>query len=107
RRGMIETEVVRWLIAHRRLSRAEEVAYAIAHPGNHDWAMAEVAIAHARAGDYERASLVLDTLRTATAVAWVTAELACDAARRGNPRAADRVMLLPNPALRDRALAQV
>ncbi|MCS6938800.1 MAG: hypothetical protein RMJ55_15725 [Roseiflexaceae bacterium] len=107
RRGMIETEVVRWLIAHGRLSRAEEVAYAIAHPGNHDWAMAEVAIAHARAGDYERAGLVLDTLRAATAVAWVTAELACDAARRGNPRAADRVMLLPNPALRDRALAQV
>lgn len=107
RRGMIETEVVRWLIAHRRLSRAEEVAYAIAHPGNHDWAMAEVAIAHARAGDYERAGLVLDTLRAATTVAWVTAELACDAARRGNPRAADRVMLLPNPALRDRALAQV
>ncbi len=107
RRGMIETEVVRWLIAHRRLSRAEEVAYAIAHPGNHDWAMAEVAIAHARAGDYERAGLVLDTLRSATTVAWVTAELACDAARRGNPRAADRVMLLPNPALRDRALAQV
>jgi hypothetical protein len=69
--------------------------------------MAEVAIAHARAGDYERAGLVLDTLRAATAVAWVTAELACDAARRGNPRAVDRVMLLPNPALRDRALAQV
>ncbi len=107
RRGMIETEVVRWLIAHRRLSRAEEVAYAIAHPGNHDWAMAEVAIAHARAGDYERAGLVLDTLRAATTVAWVTAELACDAARRGNPRAVDRVMLLPNPTLRDRALAQV
>ena len=107
RRGMIETEVVRWLIAHRRLSRAEEVAYAIGHPGNHDWAMAEVAIAHARAGDYERAGLVLDTLRAATTVAWVTVELACDAARRGNPRAADRVMLLPNPALRDRALAQV
>jgi tetratricopeptide (TPR) repeat protein len=107
RRGMIETEVVRWLIAHRRLSRAEEVAYAIAHPGNHDWAMAEVAIAHARAGDYERAGLVLDTLRAATTVAWVTVELACDAARRGNPRAADRVMLLPNPTLRDRALAQV
>jgi len=107
RRGMIETEVVRWLIAHGRRSRAEEVAYAISHPGNHDWAMAEVAIAHARAGDYERAGLVLDTLRAATAVAWVTAELACDAARRGNPRAVDRVMLLPNPALRDRALAQV
>ncbi|MGQ9826585.1 MAG: hypothetical protein ACUVSW_01835 [Roseiflexus sp.] len=107
RRGMIETEVVRWLIAHGRRSRAEEVAYAISHPGNHDWAMAEVAIAHARAGDYERAGLVLDTLRSATAIAWATAELACDAARRGNPRAVDRVMLLPNPALRDRALAQV
>ncbi|MDW8146636.1 MAG: hypothetical protein RMJ48_10120 [Roseiflexaceae bacterium] len=107
RRGMIETEVVRWLIAHGRLSRAEEVAYAIAHPGNHDWAMAEVAIAHAHAGNYERASFVLDTLRTATAVAWVTAELACDAARRGSPHVADQVMRLPNPTLRDRALAQV
>lgn len=107
RRGMIETEVVRWLIAHGRLSRAEEVAYAIGHPGNHDWAMAEVAVAHAHAGDYERAGLVFDTLRTATAIAWVTAELACDAARRGNPRAFDRVMLLPNQALRDRALVQV
>lgn len=107
RRGMIETEVVRWLIARGRLGRAEEVAYAIGHTGNHEWAMAEVAIGHARAGDYERAGLVLDTLKTATAIAWVTIELACDAARRGNPRAADRVALLPNPALRDRALAQV
>lgn len=106
RRGMIETEVVRWLIAHERRGRAEEVAYAIGHAGNHEWAMAEVAVGHARAGDYERAALVLDTLRTDTAIAWVTAELACDAARRGNPRAADRVALLPDPALRDRALAQ-
>ncbi len=106
RRGMIETEVVRWLIAHERRGRAEEVAYAIGHAGNHEWAMAEVAVGHARAGDYERAALVLDTLRTDTAIAWVTAELACDAARRGNPRAADRVALLPDPVLRDRALAQ-
>lgn len=107
RRGMIETEVVRWLLARGQRTRAEEVAYAIGHAGNHEWAMAEVAVGHARAGDFARAGVVLSTLRTDTAVAWVSTEIACDAARRGNPRAADRVALLPSPALRDRALAQV
>jgi hypothetical protein len=98
RRGMIETEVVRWLIAHGRRSRAEEVAYAISHPGNHDWAMAEVAIAHARAGDYERAGLVLDTLRAAYCCCVGDCRTGMRrSARRGNPRAVDRVMLLPKP----------
>jgi tetratricopeptide (TPR) repeat protein len=107
RRGMIETEVVRWLLERGQRTRAEEVAYAIGHAGNHEWAMAEVAVGHAHAADFERAGVVLGTLRTETAVAWVSAEIACDTARRGNPRAVDRVALLPNPVLRDRALVQV
>ncbi|MEN9938443.1 MAG: hypothetical protein RLZZ387_5022 [Chloroflexota bacterium] len=107
RRGMIETEVVRWLLARDHRTRAEEVAYAIGHAGNHEWAMAEVAVGHARAGDYERAGVVLSTLRTETAVAWVSTEIACDAARRSNPRAVDRVAMLPGRSLRDRALTQV
>ena len=31
RRGMIETEVVRWLLARGQRTRAEEVAYALGH----------------------------------------------------------------------------
>jgi hypothetical protein len=107
RRGMIETEVVRWMLARGQLTRAEEVAYAIGHASTHEWAMAEVAVGHARAGDYERAGVVLGTLRTETAVAWVSVEIGCDAARSGNPRAMDRVALLPNAGLRDRGLVQV
>jgi hypothetical protein len=107
RRGLIETEVVRWLLARGQRTRAEEVAYAIGHQAMHEWAMAEVAVGHARAGDPERAEMVLSTLKTETAVAWARGELACDAARAGDPRAAESVMSLANPSLRDRALALV
>lgn len=107
RRGMIETEVVRAMLAHGALTRAEEVAYAIAHENTHEWAMAEVAVGHARAGDRARAAEVLGTLKTATAVAWATGELACDAARRGDVHAAEQVQSIPSDPLRDRALAQV
>src|SRR5439155_5122467 len=107
RRGLIETEVVRWLLAHGQRTRAEEVAYAIGHEGMHEWAMAEVAVGHVRAGDTTRAEEVLGTLKTETAVAWAYAELACDAARRGDAHAADRVVALGTPSLRDRALALV
>lgn len=107
RRGLIETEVVSWLLAHSQLTRAEEVAYAIGHDGMHEWAMAEVAVGHARAGNAARAEEVLGTLKTETAVAWARAELACDAARRGDARAIDRIVALVNPSLRDRSLALV
>jgi hypothetical protein len=107
RRGLVDTEVVRWLLAEGQRTRAEEVAYAIGHAGSHEWAMAEVAVGHARAGDFERASVVFDTLRTDTAIAWAATELGCDSARNGNPRAVDRVAMLRPAALRDRALAQV
>lgn len=107
RRGLIETEVVRWLLAHGQRTRAEEVAYAIGHAGMHEWAMAEVAVGHMRAGDATRAEEVLGTLKTETAVAWARAELACDAARRGDAHAADRVAALTNQSLRDRSLALV
>ena len=107
RRGLIETEVVRWLLARSQLTRAEEVAYAIAHEGMHEWAMAEVAVGQARAGNAERAEEVLSTLKTETAIAWARGELACDAARGGDARAAEYVAALDSPALRDRALALV
>ncbi|MFN8567770.1 MAG: hypothetical protein U0Z44_09685 [Kouleothrix sp.] len=56
RRGMIETEVTRWLLARGQLTRAEEVAYAIGHTAMHEWAMAEVAVGHVYAGDAARGS---------------------------------------------------
>ena len=107
RRGMIETEVVRWMLAHGERTRAEEVAYAIGHLAMHEWAMAEVAVGHARAGDTARGEIVLSTLRTETAIAWARGELACDAAHQGDPHAARAVQLLDNLSLRDRALALV
>jgi hypothetical protein len=107
RRGMIETEVVRWMLAHGERTRAEEVAYAIGHLAMHEWAMAEVAVGHSRAGDTARGEIVLGTLRTDTAIAWARGELACDAAHQGDPHAARAVQVLENLSLRDRALALV
>jgi hypothetical protein len=107
RRGMIETEVVRWLLARGQRTRAEEVAYAIGHQPMHEWAMAEVSVGHVRAGDAARAEVVLSTLRTETAISWALAELAGDAAHRGDPHAIERVTALPNQRLRDRSLALV
>ncbi len=107
RRGMIETEVVRWLIGHNQHTRAEEVAYAIRHNGTHEWAMAEVAVGHMRAGDQTRARIVLDTLKTQTALVWAWTTLAADAAYTGDSSAADRLGFIQNTSLRDRALAQV
>lgn len=103
RRGLIETEVVRWLLERGQRTRAEEVAYSIGHGAMHEWAMAEVAVGHVRAGDNHRAEIVLSTLKTETAIAWALAELASDAAHRGEDNALDRVIALTNPRLRDRA----
>jgi hypothetical protein len=107
RRGMIETEAVRWLLARDQRTRAEEVAYAIGHTTMHEWAMAEVAVGHARAGDTARGETVLSTLRTETAIACARGELACDAARHGDPHALGRLAPISNPNLCDRALALV
>lgn len=107
RRGMIETEVVRWLLARNQRTRAEEVAYAIGHQAMHEWAMAEVAVGHARGDDMNRADVVLSTLKTETAIAWARTELACDAARSGDASAAEQLAALTSVTLRDRALAQV
>ena len=107
RRGMMDTEVVRALINARQLTRAEEVAYAIAHPSAHDWAMAEVAVGHARAGDQERATIIQETLRAPTTIAWAITELASDAAQQGQPHAIQAALQISQPTLRDRALAQV
>jgi putative intracellular protease/amidase len=100
-------DVVRWMLAHGERTRAEEVAYAIGHLAMHEWAMAEVAVGHARAGDTARGEIVLGTLRTETAIAWARGELACDAAHLGDPHAARAVQMLENASLRDRALALV
>lgn len=107
RRGLIETEVVRQLIATGQHTRAEEVAYAIGHSHTHEWAMAEVAVGHDRAGNHVRADEVLGTLRTATAVAWARGELACDRAARGDADAPTLVAHVPVQHLRDRALGDV
>ncbi len=107
RRGLIETEVVRHLLATRQLTRAEEVAHAIGHPHTHEWAMAEVAVGHARNGNTARAAEVLGTLKTQTAVAWARGELACDAARRGQAGAVEQIATIANELLRDREQALV
>lgn len=107
RRGMVETEVVRWLLAQGQRTRAEEVAYAIGHTTMHEWAMAEVAVGHTRAGDRARGETVLGTLRTETAIAWARTELACDAARLGGEHAIGQLAPLKNTSLLDRALALV
>jgi hypothetical protein len=105
RRGMVETEVVRWMLARDQRTRAEEVAYAIGHTAMHEWAMAEVAVGHARAGDTTRGETVLSTLKTETAVAWARGELACDAARHGDRHAISQLAPIANTSLCDRALA--
>jgi hypothetical protein len=107
RRGMVETEVVRWMLAHEQRTRAEEVAYAIGHVAMHEWAMAEVAVGHARGGDAARGETVLSTLKTETAIAWARGELACDAARAGDPHAPSRLAPITTTSLCDRALALV
>lgn len=107
RRGMVETEVVRWLLARGERTRAEEVAYAIGHAAMHEWAMAEVAVGHTRAGDSERGETVLSTLKTETAIAWARTELACDAARHGAAHAIGHLAPVTNASLLDRALALV
>lgn len=107
RRGMIETEVMRWLLARGQLTRAEEVAYAIGHTAMHEWAMAEVAVGHVYAGDAARGEVVLGTLKTETAIAWARTELACEAARRGDQHAIGQLAPINNPGLLDRALAMV
>jgi hypothetical protein len=107
RRGLIETDVVRWLLARGMLTRAEEVAYAIGHEHTHEWAMAEVAVGHARAGADARAEEVLSTLKTETSVAWARTELACATAARGDRTAMRQLDALPSRLLRDRALGQI
>lgn len=107
RRGLIETEAIRWLLTRDQRKRAEEVAYAIGHEGMHEWAMAEVAVGHARAGNRVRSEEVLETLKTETAIAWARGELACDAARQGHTHAIEQVDALYPQSLRDRALALV
>lgn len=107
RRGLIETEVVRWLLTHGHLTRAEEVAYAIGHGGMHEWAMAEVAVGHGRADNHTRSAEVLSTLKTATAIAWAHGELASDAAQRAETGVNERIAAITNARLRDRALALV
>lgn len=107
RRGMVETEVVRDLIAGEKLTRAEEVAHAIGHAHTHEWAMAEVAAGHARAGQTRRFREVLGTLKTETAIAWARAELACDAARHGDTSAVEQVALIASQRGRDEALGLV
>lgn len=107
RRGMVETEVVRDLIAGGKLTRAEEVAQAIGHAPTHEWAMAEVAAGHARAGNTGRFREVLGTLKTGTAIAWARAELASDAARHGDTSAVEQVALIASQRGRDEALGLV
>lgn len=107
RHAMVETQVVRWLLAHGDLVRAQEVARGILHESLGAWALAEVAVKLARTGDLAGAEALLTEVPSETACAWAEIELACDDAAHDERRARQRIDQLGSPNLHDRGLAQL
>lgn len=106
RRAMIETQVVRQLLATGAHDRAQRVARGILHESMGAWARAEVAVELQRAGD-PRGAMMLDELTLETVVAWAQIELACDDATHDEAAARRRIEALPTPGQRDRGLARL
>lgn len=104
RRGMAETQGVRWLIEHGNLPHAREVARSITHESMGAWAQAEVAVALARTGDLTAAEALLSGVTVETASAWAQIELACDEAAHDEDAACARIERLDSPHQRDRGL---
>lgn len=107
RRGLTETQVVRWLIERGELERAENVARAIAHESHGAWARSEVVVALARAGRHDAAEALLPAVDTETARAWALIELARDAAAGDEQQARTWIEGLNNPSQHDRGLASL
>ncbi len=106
RRAMVETHVVRHLIATGNLGQARRVAYAVLHESMGAWARAEVGVALARAGD-QRGGMILEEISLETVRAWAEIELACDLAVRDDRAALARIEALPSSGQRDRGLARL
>ncbi|NJM06366.1 hypothetical protein HC891_09480 [Candidatus Gracilibacteria bacterium] len=106
RRAMVETTIVRYLLAHGDLVQAQRVARNMLHENMGAWARAEVAVAQLRAGD-ERGRHLLDEIGGETARAWALIELACDAAPSDEATARRWLDSLPNAQQRDRGLARL
>ncbi|MFV9503633.1 MAG: hypothetical protein AB4911_03620 [Oscillochloridaceae bacterium umkhey_bin13] len=106
RRAMVETQVVRHLLAQGDHARAQRQARAILHESMGAWARAEVGVALIRAGD-PLGSMLLDEISSETVLAWVQIELACDAAAISEQAALQRIMALPSQSQRDRGLAAI
>lgn len=102
RRGMTDTEVVRWLLDHGELEHARELAGSITHESLAAWAQAEVAVALSRAGDRAAGEALLEHITVETATAWAQIELACDDALSDESSAQNRIMRLSSQTQRDR-----
>lgn len=107
RRGMVETEVVRALIAQGDLARAELVAHAIIHDNMRAWAQAEIAVAQAQHGDFDGAENLLANISLETANAWAHIEIACHEARSDEEAAKRRINALSSPHQQDRGRARL
>lgn len=106
RRAVVETQVVRHLIAAGDLDRARRVARGILHESMGAWARAEVAVALTRAGD-PRGAMILEEITLETVAAWAQIELACDMAGSDDRAARARIDALPSLGQRDRGLARL
>ncbi|MCS6880687.1 MAG: hypothetical protein RMK84_16645 [Oscillochloridaceae bacterium] len=106
RRAMVETDVVRHLLASGELDRAQRLARSILHEGMGAWARAEVAVALTRWGD-PRGAMLLEEIEAETAFAWAQIELACDEVVNDEMAARERIARLPSPHQRDRGLARL
>lgn len=107
RRGMVETQVVRWLLLRGMLVQAQELALRIQHESLGAWAQAEVAIYRAQAGDLTAAEALLAQVQVETARAWAQIKLACQMAAQDELAARLSIDLLDSPHQRDRGLAEL
>jgi hypothetical protein len=107
RRGLVQTEAVRALIAMGQHGRARQAALAIEHESMCAWAVAEVAVAFARDGDLARSDELLAALALDTALAWAQIELACAEARNNDASAIARIERLEMESQRDRGRARL
>jgi len=106
RRALVETDVVRHVLAAGDLDRAQRLARAILHEGMGAWARAEVAVALSRRGD-PRGAMLLEEIETETVTAWAQIELACDEVVHDESAARARIARLPSSHQRDRGLARL
>lgn len=106
RRAMLETQVVRQLLASGALEPAQRLARAVRHESMGAWARAEVAVALSRHGD-PRGTLMLQEISLETVVAWAQIELACDEVLHDEAAARRRIDALPTQGQRDRGLARL